>query len=229
MRHSLKPTVFCFLCAFIVGCGGGGYSELAEQANQQVEPPPSLPAERTETDTAPAASGTAAERSEPAATGGSGTTNETAPASPLTRPVPTARRGTVSGVLGARNRNTAMNNGKQIALAMHQYESAAACFPKQAIVNPEGTPLLSWRVELLKSIDRNLYDAFNHDVAWDHPDNKPLIEKMPSIFDTGYPLLDGHTAFMVVTGDETMFPDPTKNKRGLKPVSYTHLTLPTKA
>ena len=49
----------------------------------------------------------------------------------------------------AARRAQCVNNLKQIALAMLNYESANGAFPKPAITDKDGKPLLSWRVAIL--------------------------------------------------------------------------------
>jgi Protein of unknown function (DUF1559) len=65
------------------------------------------------------------------------------------------------------------NNMKQIALAMHNYESAFGTFPAAAICDKRGNKLLSWRVAILPFIEQdNLYRQFKLDEPWDSEHNK---------------------------------------------------------
>jgi len=211
----MRQTVLVIaICVGFVGCGGGDYTQISEEdiasvnstATAAMETKP--PAE-SQAAAEPAPPATAIPAEEPSA--------EPPPPKKKYKPQSTSTGrtgGMIKGVLGARNRNTGSNNGKQLALAMMQNDRV----PPQAIVSSEGTPLLSWRVKLMQTLDGNLYRAFNHKVAWDHPDNMKLVEKMPAFFEAGYPLEDGHTVMLAVVGDDTMFPDPArvkKAKRGL--------------
>lgn len=55
-------------------------------------------------------------------------------------------------------------------------------FP-QTIRSADDAPLLSWRVSLLPTLGMaDLYKQFNLREPWDGPTNKPLIEKIPPIF-----------------------------------------------
>ena len=75
-----------------------------------------------------------------------------------------------------------MNNLKQIGLALHNYHDAHGKFPTN-VYGPKGEPLLSWRVHLLPYLEEdNLYKQFKMDEAWDGPNNKELIEKMPKVY-----------------------------------------------
>jgi len=78
---------------------------------------------------------------------------------------------------------TSLNNLKQIALAMHSYESANETFPAAAICDKKGKPLLSWRVAILPYIEQNaLYNEFKLDEPWDSEHNKKLLAKMPPTY-----------------------------------------------
>jgi len=67
------------------------------------------------------------------------------------------------------------NNLKQIALALHNYESANGHFPPAAICSRRGKPLLSWRVAILPYIEQdNLYRQFKLDEPWDSEHNLKL-------------------------------------------------------
>lgn len=223
MRRIPFVFVFGLLAGCMAGCGDGGYTQVPVEdfetetatkdanatqttaANLQPEPTKSessTQAQTPVTEAPPVESQAAAAPAPPA------DPPERKPYKPQST-TPGRAGGMIRGVLGARNRNTGSSNGKQLALAMMQNDRV----PPQAIVSSEGTPLLSWRVKILQTLDQNLYNAFNHEVAWDHPDNMKLIEQMPSFFDAGYPLDEGHTVMMAVVGDDTMFPDPTKVKR----------------
>jgi RNA polymerase sigma factor (sigma-70 family) len=58
-------------------------------------------------------------------------------------------------------------------------------FPAAAISDPDGTPLLSWRVAILPYLgesEKALYAQFNLSEPWDGPNNKALLVKMPQVF-----------------------------------------------
>lgn len=75
------------------------------------------------------------------------------------------------------------NNLKQIALAMHNYESGNGTLPPAAVCDKTGKPVLSWRVLILPYIEEeNLYKQFKLDEPWDSENNKKLIAKMPKIY-----------------------------------------------
>ena len=68
----------------------------------------------------------------------------------------------------AARRAQCVNNLKQIGLAFHNYHSANNAFPRAAITDKQGKPLLSWRVAILPYIgQQGLYNRFNLDEPWD--------------------------------------------------------------
>jgi prepilin-type processing-associated H-X9-DG protein len=83
----------------------------------------------------------------------------------------------------AARRMQSSNNLKQIALAMHNFHDTYRMLPPRANVAADGKPLLSWRVHLLPFLEQQaLYKEFNLTESWDSPHNKPLIERMPSVY-----------------------------------------------
>ena len=89
----------------------------------------------------------------------------------------------VQSARDAARRAQCVNNLKQIALAMHNYLSAMNAFPRPAIVDEKGKPLLSWRVAILPYIEQQeLYNKFKLDEPWDSPHNKALLKEMPATY-----------------------------------------------
>lgn len=84
------------------------------------------------------------------------------------------------------NRTASMqhsNNLKQLGLAVHQFEGVYGGFPPRMTVNPQGQPLLSWRVHLLPFIgERALYEEFRLDEPWFSQHNKRMVERMPETY-----------------------------------------------
>jgi hypothetical protein len=76
-----------------------------------------------------------------------------------------------------------MNNMKQLALAMFQYDSSKGHFPAATIVGPDGKTKHSWRIEVLPYLsEKALYDQYHMDEPWNSENNKKLIDRMPDIF-----------------------------------------------
>jgi hypothetical protein len=88
----------------------------------------------------------------------------------------------------------AVNNLKQIGLAMHNYLSASGSFPPAAMTDGD-KPLLSWRVAILPYLEQQeLFDEFHLGEPWDSPHNKKLMmEKAPAVFTT--PRLKGQEKY----------------------------------
>ncbi len=71
-----------------------------------------------------------------------------------------------------------MNNQRQAALSMHNFESAYGGFPFQP---QEGqSDEISWRVRVLPFLDQQeLYGRFDLSQPWDSPENLKLLDEMP--------------------------------------------------
>ena len=78
----------------------------------------------------------------------------------------------------------ALNNLKNIALAMVIYEGTYGAFPAAAICDKKtGKPLLSWRVAILQYIEEEaLYKQFKMDEPWDSEHNLKLAKNMPKVY-----------------------------------------------
>ncbi len=90
----------------------------------------------------------------------------------------------VQKVREASQRISSMNNLKQIALAMANYETTFGAFPAAAICDKKtGKPLLSWRVAILQYIEEEaLYKQFKLDEPWDSEHNLKLAKNMPKVY-----------------------------------------------
>ena len=140
----------------------------------------------------------------------------------------------------AKRRALSQNNLKQIMLAMHNFHSANDRFPGVAITSMDGTPLLSWRVALLRYLGQDsLYRQFRLNESWDSPHNKALVSKMPAVyatpgegpkapFKTFYRAFVGSDAFFSGKGGRRApegFPDGTSNTLAIfeagQPVIWT--------
>jgi hypothetical protein len=100
------------------------------------------------------------------------------------------------------------NKFKQILLAMHNYHDVYKMFPPRDDVRDEqGRPGLSWRVHLLPFLDQQrLYDEFRLDERWDSSHNKPLMERMPEVYQSRWiDVAPGHTTFLAPAGEDTVF------------------------
>ena len=109
---------------------------------------------------------------------------------------------------GTAQNTQSMNNLKQLALAMwNYYDSQNHHFPAAATYDPNGKPLLSWRVYILPYIEEDqLFRQFHLDEPWDSPHNKPLIEKMPAVFHSPKSKAEkGKTNYLVAVGNGALY------------------------
>jgi len=116
----------------------------------------------------------------------------------------------VSMAREASRRTQCKNNLKQIGQALHNYPDVNQMFP--IAVQPRYDR--SWRVTLLPFMDQaKLYEHYNQDAAWDHPDNAPLaMEVVRSLDCPSRPFrLDDQgrflSAYAAITGSGTAFGD----------------------
>jgi prepilin-type processing-associated H-X9-DG protein len=111
----------------------------------------------------------------------------------------------------AARRSQCVNNLKQIGLAMHNYHDTYGSFPPAMTLDPDGKPLLSWRVLLLPFLDENsLYEQFKLDEPWDSPNNQPLLAKMPKTYVCpSFPVsAPDVSTYQVLVGPGTLFEAP---------------------
>ncbi|HTQ40377.1 MAG TPA: DUF1559 domain-containing protein [Pirellulales bacterium] len=119
-----------------------------------------------------------------------------------------------------------MNNMKQIALAMLNFEDAHKSFPPAFKSSKEGKPLLSWRVLILPQLEEaELFKQFKLDEPWDSENNKKLIERMPQVYKAPGSKVAGEfkTVYLTVRGENTVFP----GDKGIKLAQITDGTSKT--
>jgi hypothetical protein len=145
-----------------------------------------------------------------------------------------------SGRLGLRERAQlaqSRNNLKQIGLAYHNFHDTYGTAPPTYLADADGKPLLSWRVLLLPFLEQqSVYDQFRFDEPWDGPNNKKLLDKMPSVYaDPIHGKPGSYTHYAAITGKDTGFPlkgpkvTDAKNwakdfKRGRDSISFAEMT-----
>ena len=125
-----------------------------------------------------------------------------------------AERDMAIAAQAAADRNPTMSKMRQIGLALHNYRSAHQTFPARAIFDKQGKPLLSWRVQILPMLEEDaLFKQFHLDEPWDSEHNKPLVAKMPAVFQDPRRPPDGTTTFLAVVGKGLAFEGdkPLKN------------------
>ncbi len=122
----------------------------------------------------------------------------------------------VQSARDAAGRTQSMNNLKQIGLAMHNYHDVHRTLPAAYNTDPDGKPLLSWRVHILPFIEQQpLYDQFHFDEPWDSPHNRQLIEMMPQVYrspqSTAPP---GMTTYVAPRGEQMIISPPRDGEDG---------------
>jgi hypothetical protein len=125
---------------------------------------------------------------------------------------PDADGGPLSQIAQAKNRTQSANNLKQICFAYASYTlTYRDKFPDPAVFDPQGRPLLSWRVTILPFIEQqDLWAQFHMNEPWDSEHNKKLIPQMPKTY-----LLPGKgTEKEGITYYRIFVADPTDDKIG---------------
>ena len=117
----------------------------------------------------------------------------------------------------AARRAQSTNNLKQFGLALHNFHDVNGHLPPGASRDPEGKPLLSWRVALLPFLEQQaLFNEFKLDEPWDSPHNQPLLARMPTIFAVpgAPPVEPGMTFYRGFSGPRTVFDAARKDGVG---------------
>jgi len=107
-------------------------------------------------------------------------------------------------------------NLKQLALAIHNYESDHKRLPASSNRDHDVGYPYSWRVAILPYIEQqDLYDLYRFDEPWDGPNNSRLASYIPPEFQcskhtnrSGY----YYTPYVAVSGPGTMFPNDRHGK-----------------
>ncbi len=108
----------------------------------------------------------------------------------------------------AARRMQCSNNMKQIALALHNYESVYKTLPPAFTVDANGNRLHSWRTLILPFIEqKSLYDNIDLSKPWDDPANAILqTVSIPTYACPSTALVPMMTTYQVVIDQSSMFP-----------------------
>lgn len=118
-------------------------------------------------------------------------------------PIVAAMKKSIEESRAAAQRMVVINNMKQIGLALHNFHDTFGSFPPKEDGSGSG---LSWRVHLLPYLgEAPLYQQFKLDEPWDSPTNRPLVERMPKVFESAQPGEKGKTRFLGFAGEGTVF------------------------
>jgi hypothetical protein len=102
------------------------------------------------------------------------------------------------------------SNCKEIVIALWKSQGPNGTFPRSAIYDKAGRPLLSWRVAILPNLGPKglaLYQKFHLREPWDSPHNRALLDQMPEVYrcpglvNVG----KGMTSYQLFVGPGTLF------------------------
>nr|MBA3483446.1 DUF1559 domain-containing protein [Pirellulales bacterium] len=113
----------------------------------------------------------------------------------------------VRSARGAAQSAQSQNNMKQIALAMHNYESVHGKLPTD-IYSEDGKPLMSWRVQLLPYLEIQappFYDKLKLDEPWDSEHNRQYTSMAIPVFQSPNSPHDGKTRYLALKGPNSVF------------------------
>ena len=80
-------------------------------------------------------------------------------------------------------RSQCVNNLKQIALALQNYEQAYKALPPAYTVDAKGRPLHSWRTLILPYLEQETrYRTIDLSKSWDDPANAQALRTAPAVF-----------------------------------------------
>ena len=119
--------------------------------------------------------------------------------------------GILKPTLAQGRKSQRINNLRMVILAIHNLASATDAIPAYANFDPNGKPLLSWRVHLLPYLEQQeLYDQFKLDEPWNSPHNIKLVELMPPVYGDASRTREelnraGKTRIVAPFGSETVF------------------------
>jgi prepilin-type processing-associated H-X9-DG protein len=122
----------------------------------------------------------------------------------------------------AARRSQCVNNLKQIALALHNYEQAYKALPPAYTVDAQGRPLHSWRTLILPYLERDdLYRTIDLSKPWNDPANAKALEASPGVFRCPEAVGPPHTTtyLAIVSPDGCFSP---KESRRLAEITDAH-------
>ncbi|WP_152050006.1 M56 family metallopeptidase [Tautonia marina] len=126
----------------------------------------------------------------------------------------------------ASRRTQSTNNLKMIALALHNYHDVYGHFPPPVLYAEDGTPY-SWRVALLPFLEQApLYNEYRMNEPWDSPNNRKLLEQMPSVYRVpGSESDPTHADYFALVGPMSLMGMPGKGTNIAKITDGTSNTL----
>lgn len=117
-------------------------------------------------------------------------------------------------------------NLMKIGTALHDFHEKYGHFPPAAVYGPDGKPWHSWRVLVLPYLEeKSLYDLYKFEESWDGPNNRKLLERMPSVYRDPVhgESEDYFTHYAAASGPGTAFPSEGKHFNGNAKDLFDHL------
>jgi len=116
-------------------------------------------------------------------------------------------------------RSQCVNNLKQIALALLNYENQHGCFPPAYVPGPDGKPWHSWRVLILPYLEEQaLYAKYRFDEPWNGPNNRKVAASIrtPGVYvcptSGDWQSRGGNTSYFAVVGPKTAWPEARQRR-----------------
>jgi hypothetical protein len=101
----------------------------------------------------------------------------------------------------------------QILMAIENYHSEHEAYPPAYTLDQNGKPLCSWRVLILPYLGcEELFREYHRDEPWDSPNNRPLLARIPPVFQCPLTGAERHndTGYLVILrGKGPAFFDPS--------------------
>ena len=119
---------------------------------------------------------------------------------------------TMSTLASSREQSASIRNLERIADALNAYAADQGAYPPPYTVDAQNRKLHSWRVLLLPYLgEQDLYNAFDLNLAWDHPVNQTAVMEypMPAVYQHPSGMMAGRfneCSYCYVIGNETLFP-----------------------
>ena len=110
----------------------------------------------------------------------------------------------------------------QINLALHYYHQDFGSLPPAYVSGPDGKPMHSWRVLVLRYLDPDAYDAYDFGEPWDGPNNSRLATHDCARFfqcPAGSQVGSVYSNYVAIVGPKTVF-------SGDRFVSFTEMPEP---